>query len=230
MAPLEMKKLCTRFEIAIENFGRSCLDMRANEKCFQAWFAASVIHEFGMSRVYREVHLSKDDLLDKPEVSPLASKIKKGNELFPDISVSWLPNVDARHSASRDSNFRRAAAMLAQFAIVSELKVTGSSGTHTSPSALRLDLAKLFVFARAQAKAQAPERLSTYLVVLDNARRNLDDFRNHYSREMPRVLNRVRKEWPTDKPAPVVALISPQMSRCQVTFLRDFNSTVDVVA
>lgn len=43
----DLDRLARRFEIAVENFFRSTFDLRANEVAFQAWFAASVIAEFG---------------------------------------------------------------------------------------------------------------------------------------------------------------------------------------
>lgn len=60
----ELDRLATRFEIAVENFFRSAFELQANEAAYQAWYAASVIAEFGLSRVYREVHLSRKQLAD----------------------------------------------------------------------------------------------------------------------------------------------------------------------
>jgi len=47
----EIQRISKRFEIALSNFGRSCIDLQANEKAFQAWFAACIIQEFGLSYV-----------------------------------------------------------------------------------------------------------------------------------------------------------------------------------
>lgn len=96
-----LERLCRRFEIAVSNFGRSCIGMRANEKAFQAWYAACVIQEFGLSRVYREVHLNKPELFELAQRHSFTSALEEGNELFPDLSVSWeransscLPSVN----------------------------------------------------------------------------------------------------------------------------------------
>jgi hypothetical protein len=44
---MNLERLRSRFEVAVENFSRSCMFMRANEKAFQAWYAAYAIQEFG---------------------------------------------------------------------------------------------------------------------------------------------------------------------------------------
>src|SRR5687767_6792669 len=137
----DLQRLCKRYEIAVGNFARSCITMRANEKSFQAWYASCMIQEFGLSRVYREVHLSKGSLFEMIHPDPLWRSLEGGNELFPDLVVSWEPDVDVRHSSSRSKNLREAAAMLHRLAIVSELKVTGSTGLATSPQQIRQDLA-----------------------------------------------------------------------------------------
>lgn len=67
---------------------RSAYDLSANEKAFQAWYAASVIQEFGLSRVYREIHLMKSELVELVPTHILKG-FERGNELFPDLSVSW---------------------------------------------------------------------------------------------------------------------------------------------
>jgi hypothetical protein len=145
----ELKRLCKRFEIAAANFVNSCISMKANECAFQAWFAASMIQEFGLARVYREVHLWKDDLFGLTDRQPITSAFDQGNELFPDVSISWQPDVDARHSSTRSEGCRHAGDMLAQLAIVSEFKVTGSTSKATPRSFIRQDLAKLGVYESA---------------------------------------------------------------------------------
>jgi hypothetical protein len=103
------------------------MSMRANEAAFQAWYAAAVIQEFGLARVYREIHLWKRGLLELAGSDTLAEELGDGAELFPDLSVSWLPDIDARHSSTRDEAVRSPGLMLHEFAIVSEFKVTGST-------------------------------------------------------------------------------------------------------
>jgi len=121
----QIERISKRFEIALSNFGRSCLDMQANEKAFQAWYATCIIQEFGLSHVYREIHLWKSELFKLSRPNDITISLQKGNELFPDVSVSWFPDIDARHSSTRRSKLRQAGALLSEFAIISELKVTG---------------------------------------------------------------------------------------------------------
>ncbi len=190
----QLEQLCDRFEIAVENFGRSCVGLRANEAAFQAWYAASVIHEFGMSRVYREIHLAKGsgdgDLLDgwnEDDKERLPKGIKTGNELFPDLCVSREPNIDARHSSTRDAWAARK--MLENLAIVTEFKATGSTKSSTPRSHVKTDLIKLGVFAKCRGSASA---LATYMVILDNS-----DSSQKFTKEyMQGLLDEVGKEFP----------------------------------
>ena len=77
-----------RFEIAVGNFMRSCIDLQANEAAFQAWYATSVAAEFGLARVYREIHVTRDELAEiTPNAIRLPDLTEKGNEFFPDLSV-----------------------------------------------------------------------------------------------------------------------------------------------
>lgn len=90
-----------RFEIAAGNFIRSCIDLQANEAAFQAWYATSVAAELGLARVYREIHVTRDGLAEiAPNAMRLPDLTAKGNEFFPDLSVSKIPAIDARHSAT----------------------------------------------------------------------------------------------------------------------------------
>lgn len=172
----ELKKVQHRFEIAVNNFGRACSGLLANEKAFQAWFAASVMQEFGLSRVYREVHLRKTDLSELvPAFPPDFGKVigLDGNEVFPDVCVSWSPEVDARHSESRHTSIQNAGNMLCQLAVVSELKVFCSTKSGTSRTDLKKDLIKLSLIRSAYDAACRRDNitgrgLATYLIVLDN--------------------------------------------------------------
>jgi hypothetical protein len=198
----ELDRLATRFEIAVENFFRSTFDLQANEAAYQAWYAASVIAEFGLSRVYREVHLSRRQLADL--VSPeILVGFEKGNELFPDLSVSWQEAVDARHTEARGDELD-AAGMLNQFGIITEFKATASTAKPTPPAAIRRDLRKLGLFAEAHA-AKGTNPLATYMAILDNHRREDRTPTSRYRRErMIELLERVAKDWPESAPKPVV--------------------------
>jgi hypothetical protein len=145
----QIDSIARRFEIAVSNFGRSCMEMNANEKAFPAWYASCVIQEFGLSHVYREIHLWKSELFELAPANELTESLEKGNELFPDVSVSWFPNVDVRHSSTREESLRWTGHFLNQFSILSELKVTGSTSNPTPPKQIKIDIAKLFVFSAA---------------------------------------------------------------------------------
>lgn len=155
----DLDHLARRFEIAVENFFRSTFDLRANEAAFQAWFAASVIAEFGLSRVYREVHLMRNQLAELVPEDALVD-FEKRNELVPDLGVSWEEAIDARHSVARGVD-RGAGWLLDQFGILTELKVTGSTGRSTPPAAIHRDLRKLGLFAAAHRKAGESNPMAT---------------------------------------------------------------------
>lgn len=104
---------------------RSCIDLQANEAAFQAWYATAVVAEFGLARVYREIHVTRDRLAElAPNAIRLPDLTEKGNEFFPDLSVSMAPAVDARHTATRDPALQHAGVMLNRFSIVTEFKAT----------------------------------------------------------------------------------------------------------
>ena len=207
----ELAALCRRFEIAVANFGNSCAALRANEKAFQAWYAASVIQEFGISRVYREIHLLTEHLFDGSE--GLDAPLSKGSELFPDLSISWKPGIDARHTVFRDEGVHHATHLLDKIAIVTELKVTGSTGKHTPPKKIETDLNKLMVFHRAylRSPSNTGRGLGAYMVILDNAPGNgTDGFKHHYStKELGGLLKRVGEQWDDSVPKPTTLLIEP---------------------
>jgi hypothetical protein len=209
--------LCRRFEIAVASFGRSCGALRANERSFQAWYASSVIQEFGLARVYRELHLGKDQLFrgHTPGAKDLDAGLDVGHELFPDLAVSREPAIDARHEEARCEEVKDAVSLLSRIAIVTELKVTGSTMKHTPPAGIRRDLAKLMVFHRA-VLSLAPRRqvhgLRCYMVILDNAPgKGEEAFKHHYSVEyMQEILRDVGKRWPPAVPEPTTILIEPK--------------------
>ena len=225
MGSSEISRLCRRYEIAVENFGRSCMSMRANEAAFQAWYAAAVIQEFGLARVYREIHLWQRDLLELAGSEDLAEQLGTGAELFPDLSVSWLPDIDARHSSTRDESVRSPGRMLHEFAIVSEFKVTGSTKTPTSPKMIRRDLAKLAVFAAAHRRAAPHERpLATYMVVLDNHTNPEGSPRPHYGPDrMSHLLEVAAGLWDPGVTPPTVIALRPNGSQVVVDTYRKWT-------
>lgn len=229
----QIRRIINRFEIAVSNFGRSCIDMQANEKAFQAWYASSLIQEFGISYVYREIHLWKKELFDLAPANKLTDNLKKGNELFPDISVSWYPDIDARHSSTRESKLKEAGALLKEFVIISEFKVTGSTLNPTSQKDVLKDIAKLSVFSEAHKtfgmKNGSILPLKCYMVVLDNAKNIEGDFRKSYSKDkIEKMLEQVIEDWKDVVPKPCIVLISPGNHSARVSLLKEFNQWIDL--
>lgn len=201
---------CRRYEAALENFGRSCFDLLANEAAFQAWYAASVMQEFGLTRVYREIIFDREHLLAAPGTGEVAAFVTSKSELRPDLCVSWYPGVDARHHSTRNGG--TAAELLARMAVVTELKVTASTKDDIGWAPLRKDLAKLGIFAAAAASSPTGAELATYLVVLDNRAQPAERGRpfGDYPDELitdDEVLGVVRASWPAGIPLATLAVL-----------------------
>lgn len=165
----ELDRLCNRFEIAADNFIRSTISLKSNEKSFQAWFSSFVIQEFGVARTYRELHLRKHffrQLITKRDFG--FDLIQAGNQIFPDICISWEPNVDTRHSRTREGHLKEGAGILNQFSIIAELKITGSTSKPTPIAEIVYDCKKLGVINHLHIKAGNKKPLATYMVILDN--------------------------------------------------------------
>jgi hypothetical protein len=228
----QIKRISRRFEIALSNFGRSCMDMQANEKVFQAWYAACIIQEFGLSHVYREIHLWKSELFELSRPNDMTKSLAKGNELFPDVSVSWFPDIDARHSSTRENNLRPAGALLSEFAIISELKVTGSTLHPTPPKAIFIDISKLFVFSEAHknfsSNNESTSPLKCYMVVFDNAKNLIGEFKKSYTKaKIDQIAERALNYWTDGVPKPDIALISPGENSARLSLLKNFTKWVD---
>jgi hypothetical protein len=228
----KIERVSKRFEIALSNFGRSCIDLQANEKAFQAWYASCIIQEFGLSHVYREIHLWKTELFKLSSPNEMTSSIEKGNELFPDLSVSWMPDVDTRHSSTREETLRSAGDLLTEFAIISELKVTGSTLRPTSPKAIFIDISKLFVFLEAHQKFSKIKGYSSslrcYMVIFDNAKNSEGDFKKGYTKDkIGEIAEKVLNYWPNSVPKADLALISPGQNSAKLSLLKNLTSWID---
>ena len=204
--------------------------MKANERAFHAWYAACVIQEFGLARVYREVHYLKDDLFDLVGRRPATERLHEGNELFPDLSVSWEPDIDARHSATRAERLRKAGRMLREFGILSELKVTGSTRSATPPRDVMSDLVKLGVFAGAHAATPPAggcegRGLATYMVILDNFCHGEGGARPHYDVErIAELIRGAKRDWPGEWPMPTILVIRPGAVDAEVVTYRQLEA------
>ena len=233
-----MDRLCYRFEIAVANFGRSCIDMSANEKAFQAWYTAGLVQEFGLARVYREVHLWKPDMRKLIGKRALTDSLLERCELFPDVSVSWEDDLDARDSRSRlPLAIRNAGGMLHELAIISEFKATGSTSVPTSPGMIQRDLLKLHAFSEAHLKYEekrvsSPARrrpLCCYMVILDNAtkydkKKKIQSWACSYTREkVERLVKPLAKQWGQNVPKPTIIVIRSGELFCICDILADFK-------
>ena len=206
--------------------------MQANEKAFQAWYAACIIQEFGLSHVYREIHLWKSELFKLSRPNDITRPLQKGNELFPDVSVSWFPDIDARHSSTRKSELRPAGALLSEFAIISELKVIGSTLRPTPPKAIFDDIAKLFVFSEAHkvfsSRRRNPSPLKCYMVIFDNAINTIGEFKRNYTKaKVDLIAKKVLSLWRDSVPKPDIALISPGENSARLSLLKGFADWID---
>jgi hypothetical protein len=229
----QLKRISNRFEIAVSNFGRSCIDLQSNEKAFQAWFASCVIQEFGISYVYREIHLGKAELFRLAPDNDIKKRVKAGNELFPDLSISWTPNIDTRHSSTRKNNLRKAGAFLKEFCILSELKVTGSTSKPTPPRDIKNDIAKLFLFSAGHLYSfhnQTPKhKLKCYMVILDNVKNNEGRLKKSYPKQkVDNIVKSVKEDWGIKIPKPDIILLSPGNNSFKVSILRRFTSWDDL--
>jgi hypothetical protein len=229
----EIERISKRFEVALSNFGRSCIDLQANEKAFQAWFSACIIQEFGLSHVYREIHLWKSELFEFAVPNKMTKSLETGNELFPDVSVSWLPDIDVRHSSTRGKDLKAAGALLCEFAIISELKVTGSTLHPTPPKAIISDISKLFIFAEAHhnysQKNSKPNLLKCYMVIFDNAKNSNGLFKRTYTKEkIDKMLKEPLISWPANVPKPDLALITSGENSAKLSLLRNLSNWIDI--
>lgn len=151
------------FEEALQNFCEVCIDMKSNEKAFQAYYAHFVIKKLeesiplkdAIKLVHREGHLNNQALIELAGNAEIFAQAPW--EKFPDLSISHFP-IDNRHSNTREFNFEElkgktnttADWLLAQ-SIVTEFKVTSSVlKSKQQEKDVRKDLIKLALFASAR--------------------------------------------------------------------------------
>jgi hypothetical protein len=163
----------------------------------------------------------------------MTKSLEKGNELFPDVSVSWLPDIDVRHSRTREKDLKKAGALLCEFAIISELKVTGSTSHPTPPKAIITDISKLFVFSEAHHKYSKKHSklnlLKCYMVIFDNAKNSNGLFKRTYTKgKIEKMLKEPLISWPEKVPKPDLALITPGENSAKLSLLRNLSSWIDI--
>ena len=159
------------FKAAWQAFGSACYDTVAPEATYQAWLAHFVIERTELLRVVREVDFGARHLLD-------AEKERfRGHNLMVDITVLREPLVSLpRRAALRlgtipdgtpdpESGLQR----LADFSIISELKIASSQIGGLNPTGVLRDVRKLAALLDAAEHHYPGKRLPrAFACVLDN--------------------------------------------------------------
>ena len=104
------------------------------------------------------------------------------------LSVSWLPDLDARTGFTRHEDLRSCTAMLREISIISEVKGAASvKNPGQQRRAMFADLGKLLACLRCHKKRLGrgvPDRgMAAYLVVLDNYLSPENEFKPYYGRQ-----------------------------------------------
>ena len=211
--------LSNRFVTAWANFCRSVSGLQSNEKSFQAWFASSLIQEFGLAKVYREVHFDKGHIREcfsfklKSIFPELYTKLGMNkHELFPDVCITKTAGVDTRHTVARSDSMRHASTILNEMDVVTELKVACSSkgAIATQYSKVYPDILKLGLFMNAALASKQDVPLA-FMCVLDN-RPDRQKKRYVYDRYIHR-LREDAKTWPKGWKKPAVLITAPIQSK-----------------
>jgi len=213
--PNERTILSNRFITAWVNFCTSVVTLQSNEKSFQAWFASPLIQEFGLARVYREVHLDKPHIkgcFSGPELKDLFPKLYRslgmdGNELFPDVCVSRRPYLDTRHTAARSRDTQHFTQIIKEIDIVTELKVAmsekGAMGTQYN--LVYLDVQKLGLIMNATGSEGS--RPLFFACVLENLPKPKPvDF---VERKFTQRLQEDGRTWPANWRKPTILITAP---------------------
>lgn len=195
-----------RFIASWLSFSIAARNLLSNEKSFQAWFAASLIQEFGFSRVYRELHIEKEQLR-KPCKSFRQAfdtlNMHEGNEFIPDICIAREENVDTRHSATRDKGLRDIKNMLSKMSMITEFKVSASSKKATSFRSVRKDLLKLGLLGYAADCCFTPA-----MCIMEQSSRSNDSYLSRLEQEL--------STWPETWPRPHILLTRKQTTGWEV--------------
>jgi hypothetical protein len=144
-----------------------------------------------------------------------------------------LPDIDVRHSSTRGKDLKAAGALLCEFAIISELKVTGSTSNPTSPKAIISDISKLFIFSEAHhnysQKHSKPNLLKCYMVIFDNAKNSNGLFKRTYTKnKIEKMLKEPLISWPDNILKPDLALIAPGENSAKLSLLRNLSNWIDI--
>lgn len=164
MSAAGSENVAKKFEAAWEVFSLTCAGAVAPEATFQAWFAHYLISQFGIDRVVREADFG----IREPGagfVSPMAEHFK-GGAVYLDAVVLRRPGVDLPfRTATPDGT---GADRLADFAVISELKVA-SSAWAAGLNMFRVcqDFFKLSMLLD-EARHRGLRRPLAYVCVLDN--------------------------------------------------------------
>lgn len=161
------------FREALIEFCKACIDLKSNEKAFQAYYAYFIIKKMNevnksqdcLKYVHREGHLDNSrlkELISNRSDCQIANNIGqdyfnnvKPWQLYPDLSISHIP-IDNRHSKTRGFNISSLVNLtnnvgdwLITQNIISEFKATGSVIDHMQSNHIIKDISKLAVLASA---------------------------------------------------------------------------------
>lgn len=121
--PAVGEPVARKFEAAWDVFAATCGQYIAPEATFQAWFAHYLISQFGIDRVGREPTIRIDPFMD----SPWKEQLRGSGHARLDAVVTRTPGLQLPHYAgivrSPDGT---GLAVLAQLAVIAELKVASS--------------------------------------------------------------------------------------------------------
>jgi hypothetical protein len=126
-----------------------------------------------------------------------------------------------------------AEALLCEFAILSELKVTGSTLHPTPPKAIISDISKLFIFSEAHhnysQKHNKSNLLKCYMVIFDNAKNSNGLFKRTYTKDkIDKMLKEPLIFWPDNVSKPDLALITPGENSAKLSLLRNLSNWIDI--
>lgn len=158
--------VAAKFTAAWEVFSRTCGNARAPESTYQAWFAHYLISQFGIDRVAREPTFRHWKMFAP---SPFLARFK-GQEIKLDVVVTRRPGIDMPHWVHRSDSKHGGTALLADLAVISELKVASTQGEGLDYTEVCKDVWKLSMLL-GEADRHGIDAPLAYVCILDNAKR-----------------------------------------------------------
>ena len=134
---------------------------RRAEATYQAWFAHYLISQFGIDRVAREPDFGHHSF-----TSPLIGRFT-GHQIKLDAVVTRTPGIAMPHRAHRDGKDIGGLPLLADLAVIAELKVASTQGEGLSHTEVARDVWKLSMLVTEADRHGLPPPLA-YVCILDN--------------------------------------------------------------